>query len=45
MRAAAWVLLFALPALGQEQVWRWVDDAGEEHYTYDKASIPEKARK
>ena len=44
MKVIGWALLLALPAFGQDLVWRWVDDSGEEHYTNDKSSIPEKAR-
>jgi hypothetical protein len=40
----AWTLCLALPVLAQDQVWRWVDESGEEHYTNDKPSIPEKFR-
>lgn len=37
-------LLLAAPAFAQDQVWTWTDDKGEEHYTNDKGSIPEKYR-
>ena len=38
------LVLLAAPALADEQVWTWVDDKGEEHYTNDKSSIPDKFR-
>ncbi len=44
MKAAALAMLLAIPALAQDQVWRWVDEHGEEHYTNDKSTIPEKFR-
>ena len=42
MKFALALVLFAAPAFAQEQVWTWVDEKGEEHYTNDRGSIPEK---
>jgi hypothetical protein len=36
--------LLSFGAFADDQVWRWVDEKGEEHYTNDKSSIPEKSR-
>ena len=44
MKIALVVLLLAVPAFAQEQVWTWSDERGEEHYTNDKSSIPDKFR-
>ena len=46
MRAAivALALTAAFTAWGDDTIWRWVDGEGEEHYTNDKGSIPEKFR-
>ena len=45
MRAALVVVLVVTKAFAQEQVWTWVDGAGEEHYTNDKGTIPEQFRR
>lgn len=37
--------LLALSAAAQDQVWTWVDEKGEEHYTNDRSAIPEKFQK
>ncbi len=44
MRAVLFLLLWSAAALAQEQVWTWLDEKGEEHYTNDKSTIPEKFR-
>lgn len=44
MRSLVLTLLLASPALAEDQVWTWTDEKGEEHFTNDKASIPEKFR-
>ena len=44
MKHALILLLLATPVLAQDQVWTWTDDQGEEHYTNDKGSIPDKFR-
>ena len=44
MRLALVFVLLSSPALAQDQVWTWTDEKGEEHYTNDKSSIPEKFR-
>ncbi len=44
MRLALVVVFLAAPTFAQDQVWTWTDEKGEEHYTNDKGSIPEKYR-
>jgi hypothetical protein len=38
-------VLLALPAARAQTAWRWVDEAGEVHYTDNKGSIPADRRK
>src|SRR4051812_40656573 len=44
MKAIALALVVSISAFAQEQVWTWVDEQGEEHFTNDKSSIPESFR-
>ena len=43
-RALLALALLAAPAFADDAVWTWVDEKGEEHYTNDKTTIPEKFR-
>lgn len=45
MKIPLLLVLLAAPAFAQDQVWTWKDETGEEHYTNDQSSIPEKFRK
>ena len=45
LRAAVFALSLQSAAVRADDVYVWVDAAGETHYTNDVASIPEKARR
>jgi hypothetical protein len=44
VRLALALLLLASPSFAQDQVWTWSDESGEQHFTNDKSTIPEKFR-
>jgi thiol-disulfide isomerase/thioredoxin len=36
------VLFASVPAMADDEMWRWIDEDGTPHYTNDKATIPAK---